>query len=172
MGMTAARTIAQLFVPAIACQGSRGPRRHCGKWPSALRFIQQSSVGRMKNSVLVIDDDDGVRDSCIELLRAFGFEGIAAKNGRQGLATYRQMRPAVVLTDLLLPNMDGIEIIREIRRIAPEAKIIAMSGGAKLDKADLLDSARLLGADATIPKPIDADLLLTTISRMLSSPDE
>jgi two-component system, chemotaxis family, chemotaxis protein CheY len=121
----------------------------------------------MNRCVLVIDDDDAVRDSCIEILRALGFDVIAAKNGRQGVAAYREARPAVVLTDLLLPNMDGIEIIREIRRIAPEAKIIAMSGGADLNKADLLDSARLLGADATIPKPLDVNDLLALINDLV-----
>lgn len=66
----------------------------------------------------------------------------------------------MVLTDILMPGQDGIELIREIRRAHVNVKIIAMSGGGYVDKTDYLRYARLLGADATINKPADIDELV------------
>jgi DNA-binding response OmpR family regulator len=117
----------------------------------------------MAASILIIDDDDTVRDSCAVLLGALGFDVLTAPNGREGVGEFGRNRPDIVLTDVLMPQMDGIETIREIRRAAPGAKIIAMSGGGRTGFNYLLDQMHLLGADAVLEKPFTPDALAAAL---------
>jgi CheY-like chemotaxis protein len=119
-----------------------------------------SSLKDGEGTVLIIDDDPGMLDSLATLLDSRGFRVLTASNGVRALQVIRESAPRVVLTDILMPGQDGIEIIRAIRRAHINVKIIAMSGGARIDKMDLLRYARLLGADATISKPADTDELV------------
>src|SRR5256885_9983587 len=91
--------------------------------------------------VLLIGDDAGVRDSLAMLLQAHGLSVVAAANGRTGLEVFRAQRPRVVVTDILMPEQDGIGAILQMRRERPDAKIVAMSGGGRIDKADYLTTA-------------------------------
>src|SRR5581483_6000106 len=78
--------------------------------------------------------------------------------------------PDIVLTELVMPERDGIELLREIKRGTPQTKVIAMSGGGNCLPAEfVLHLARKLGADATVSKPIDATRLLETIEKVLST---
>ena len=108
-------------------------------------------------TVLVIDDDEAVRASLEMLLEAYGYEVVLARDGRQGLAAFRANSPDVVLVDLMMPVMDGMETIERIRREWPDAYVIAMSGGAGIGNWDGLAAARELGADHAIEKPFEAD---------------
>jgi DNA-binding response OmpR family regulator len=108
-----------------------------------------------EGAVLIIDDDVGMRDLLVTLLEAHGIRVLTASNGIRGLQVIRESAPRVVLTDILMPEQDGMETIRAIRRAHLDVKIIAMSGGGYIDKTDYLRYARMLGADATINKPAD-----------------
>src|SRR5690348_15772000 len=79
-------------------------------------------------TVLVIDDEAVVRQSLETLLETYGFQVALARDGAQGLAAFRRIAPDLVLTDIVMPNQDGIETILTMRRERPAAKIIAMSG--------------------------------------------
>jgi DNA-binding response OmpR family regulator len=114
-------------------------------------------------TVLVIDDDEAVRASLEMLLEAYGYEVVLARDGRQGLAAFRANSPDVVLVDLMMPVMDGMETIERIRREWPDAYVIAMSGGAGIGNWDGLAAARELGADHAIEKPFEADELLALL---------
>jgi two-component system chemotaxis response regulator CheY len=114
-------------------------------------------------TVLVIDDDDAVRQSLEMLLEAYDYEVVLARDGRQGLAAFRANKPDIVLVDLMMPVQDGIETIVEIRREWPGAFIVAMSGGARIGNWDGLAVARELGADHAIEKPFEADELLAIL---------
>lgn len=116
--------------------------------------------------ILLIDDDGGVRDSLALLLETHGYRVITARDGRRGIAAFGEHRPAVVVTDILMPEQDGIGAIREMRRLNPNTKIIAMSGGGKVDKADYLTVAEQLGADIGIEKA-HLDQLLTILPKLL-----
>ena len=105
--------------------------------------------------VLVIDDDDQVRRMATKILSAEGHEVIAAANGLQGVAQCRANRPALVVTDIIMPEQEGIETILTIRREWPQIKIIAISGGG-VGGIDVLQMARILGADDVLPKPFRA----------------
>ena len=114
-----------------------------------------------QSAILVIDDEDEVRTSIVNLLRNTGFTVVEAPNGRRGMEQLSQHYVTLVLTDILMPEMDGLEVVMEIRRSHPTKKIVAMSKGL-----DLLRLAKALGAHATVAKPFEARDLLDTISRV------
>ena len=120
-----------------------------------------------EGAVLIVDDDAGMRDSLVALLGAYGFQVLTASDGIRGLQVVRESAPRVVLTDILMPGQDGMETIKEMRRMHPDVKIIAMSGGGQIDKMDYLEYARMLGADATISKPADIDELVQLLESLL-----
>src|ERR1700694_2289923 len=84
-------------------------------------------------AVLIIDDDVEMRDLLVTLLDAHGFRVLTASNGVRGLQMIRESAPRVVLTDILMPEQDGMETIRAVRRAHPDVKIIAMSGGGYIE---------------------------------------
>lgn len=118
--------------------------------------------------VLVIDDDPVLLRSLARLLKAHGLDVATAGNGREGLAIFRKISPAVVLTDILMPIMDGTRTITAIRRERPDVKIIAMSGGSLT--SDFLAMAKKLGADNALEKPFDVSVLVAMIRRHLRPP--
>jgi DNA-binding response OmpR family regulator len=120
-----------------------------------------------EGTVLIIDDDAGTLDSLVTLLDAYGFRVLTASNGVRGLQVIRESAPRVVLTAILMPDQDGMETIRAVRRAHPDVKIIAMSGGGQIDKMHYLRYAHMLGADATINKPTDIDELVRLLRTFL-----
>ena len=93
---------------------------------------------------------------------------IEADSGKDALQVCRTEPPDLVLTDLIMPDTDGMEVIRELRRSAPDVKIIAMSGGGRVDALDYLWIARRLGAVCTLNKPFQTGELVEAIDRALS----
>jgi two-component system, chemotaxis family, chemotaxis protein CheY len=114
-------------------------------------------------SILVIDDDAAVLHSLSAILEDAGFLVHTASDGVKGLAAFRAHRPTLVLTDIIMPEKEGIAVTMEIRRECPSARIIAMSGGGRIGKGDFLEIASELGADATLAKPFDGDQLLKAV---------
>jgi two-component system chemotaxis response regulator CheY len=117
--------------------------------------------------LLVIDDNPAFLRSLVRLLAVHGLDVAVARNGREGLAIFRRISPAVVLTDILMPVQDGISTLMAMRREQPGVKIIAMSGGGL--KSDFLTVAKKLGADSTVEKPFDVGELAALIRRYLAS---
>jgi DNA-binding response OmpR family regulator len=116
--------------------------------------------------ILVIDDDDQVRRMAMKVLSADGHEVIAAADGLQGMARCRANSPALVITDIIMPEQEGIETILAIRREWPAIKIIAISGGGTLGETEVLRMARILGADDVLPKPFRAQELRRRVSAL------
>lgn len=114
-----------------------------------------------KLSVMVVDDEDSVREVLCENLAECGFNVVFARDGQEALTMLEEggHRPAVVITDIIMPRREGLEVIREIRRKFPEIRLIAISGGGRTKSADFLQLAKKLGADAILPKPLDIDVL-------------
>ena len=106
--------------------------------------------------VLVIDDDDRIRRMVARVLSADGHRVSCAADGAAGMVTFRREHPDAVVTDIIMPEKEGIETIVTIRRERPQTKIIAISGGGRLGDIELLRMARLLGADDVLPKPFRA----------------
>lgn len=122
--------------------------------------------------VLVIDDDDDTRRMLCEVLTRAGHEAVDAADGRAGVARYRENRADVVITDIFMPDQDGLETIREIRREFLHARIIAISGGGRRSNFDYLPSALMLGARRTMDKPFTPAELLQAVAEVLEEPDQ
>jgi two-component system, chemotaxis family, chemotaxis protein CheY len=120
-------------------------------------------------TVLVIDDEPTIRQSLEVLLETYGFQVALARDGAQGLAAFRRIEPDLVLTDIVMPNQDGIETILTMRRERPEAKIIAMSGRGSVGNTEYIDIAARLGADAAIPKPLEASKLIAAVEALMAA---
>jgi CheY-like chemotaxis protein len=120
-------------------------------------------------AVLVVDDDPAILHSLRALLESGGIPIATARDGLEGLAAFRRIKPAVVLTDIIMPEQDGIGAIVEMRRQRPDLKIIAMSGGGRIGKSDFLTVAKKLGADAVIEKPFDPDELVKLLQTFLQA---
>lgn len=121
-------------------------------------------------SILLVEDDDGVRAVLHKTLVAAGHEVEDAANGDIALAAYRRRPRDLVITDLVMPEKDGLETISALRRINPAAKIIAISGGGRtLGLGHLyLDTARSIGAGRTLAKPFTSAALLSAVSAVLA----
>jgi CheY-like chemotaxis protein len=117
--------------------------------------------------ILVIDDVATMRD----LVRRGERSLIEAEDGEVGLCMVEDQHPVVLITDLIMPNMEGIETIQQIRRSRPNAKIIAMSmsGATDFSGASYLNTARKLGADAVLAKPFQRAALLDAVDQLLST---
>ena len=118
--------------------------------------------------VLVIDDEVRFRDLVREILEEAGHQVIEAPDGKVGVRTFREHRPDLVITDLFMPEQEGIETIRRLRTEAPDVRIIAMSGGGTYGFVDTLDGLEVLGADATLRKPFRNEDLLNTVAETLA----
>lgn len=113
--------------------------------------------------VLVIDDEAAMRALFAAVLREAGYEVYEAADGRAGLVLYHRHRPELVITDIIMPNQEGIETIRMLHAANPEVKIIAVSGGGRIGDLDFLRIAKEFGAVATLAKPFRKQELLTLL---------
>src|ERR1035437_6242236 len=116
--------------------------------------------------ILVADDEAGVRRFLRAVLEEGGYEVVEAADGKQALQEALAGRVDLVITDLVMPEQGGIEIIQALRRDVPGVGIIAISGAVG---SQFLKTALLLGADAGLSKPVSADLLLARVAEVLKS---
>ena len=117
--------------------------------------------------VLLIDDDAGVRNSLRALLERAGYEVLDAPDGRAGLRMHAAQPADLIITDLFMPDYDGIETILELRRTDPTAKVVAVSGGGFGGSLDLSADARSLGALRTFRKPLNGQEVLEAVREIL-----
>lgn len=117
--------------------------------------------------ILVIEDDNAFRQVLVTMLARAGYEVIQAENGNEALRQCQNVQPDLVLTDIIMPDKEGLETIQELLGLAPNMKIIAMSGGGKFGPNNYLPLAEKLGAKRTLQKPFMRDELLSTIMEVL-----
>lgn len=118
-----------------------------------------------KGKILVIDDEDIVRTSCSRTLCPEGYEVSLAKNGAEGLKMAGEDKFDLVLTDLKMPDMDGIEVLRSIREKCPETQVIIVTGYQTVDTSV---KAVKLGACDYIEKPFTPDALISAVREALT----
>ncbi len=114
--------------------------------------------------ILVVDDDEPLRKVVFLSLRLMGHDVIEASNGRAALKLCEIEPPEIVLTDLVMPEKEGLETIRELRCTHPDVKIIAMSGGGRNNAQNYLDIALRMGAVCTLQKPFSHEQLAAAIA--------
>lgn len=120
--------------------------------------------------ILVIDDEPLVREMLEVRLSRGGHEVVVAADGDKAMALHRKDPADLVITDIFMPEKDGIETIQEMLRDNPDLRIIAISGGSRVGNMDFLNVAAKLGASAVLKKPFDYDRLLKEIDDCLKQP--
>jgi CheY-like chemotaxis protein len=118
--------------------------------------------------VLIIDDEDAVRDAVRQILERAGYEVTEAADGRKGMVQLRQQPVDLVITDILMPEQEGIETIRVLRKEFPQIKILAISGGGRAGMFEVLPDAQLFGAHHTLAKPFERKDLLDAVTALVS----
>ena len=118
--------------------------------------------------ILIIDDDVKFLKMFRQILERAGHEVMEASDGRLGAKIFRQERPELIITDIFMPEQEGIETIIELKREFPMVKIIAMSGGGRKGNLDILTMAETLGADRSLSKPFERQEMLDAIEELVS----
>ena len=117
--------------------------------------------------ILIIDDDEQLLAMLRQTLEREGYEVMEASDGNEGLRRYRENPTDLIITDLIMPEKEGMETIMELRRDFPDVKIIAISGGGRVDPWQYLSIAKSFGVQYTFAKPIERKELLNAVRELL-----
>ena len=119
--------------------------------------------------ILVIDDEQLLRSTVVTILTRAAYSVEEASDGQAGIAMFHKNPPDVVITDIFMPNRDGIEVIKELKHSSPQTKIIVMTGGGNMRMTEFASVAKVLGADLVLDKPFESESLLAAINAVLVS---
>ena len=119
--------------------------------------------------ILIVDDEEQLRDVLKSVLQEEGHEIVEAGNGYAAMEEFRKAPTELIITDIVMPDKEGLETIIDFRRTYPDVRIIAMSGGGRNSPQDYLDMAKKLGATEVIAKPFSIDDFLSCVNRVLHS---
>jgi CheY-like chemotaxis protein len=122
--------------------------------------------------ILVIDDEPLLRSTVVTMLTREGFSVEEASDDAAGIATVHKNPPDVVITDIFMPNRDGIEVVMELKRSCPRTKIIARTGGGQQSMMEIASTAKFLGADHILYKPFERESLLAAMNAVLGTPPQ
>jgi DNA-binding response OmpR family regulator len=120
------------------------------------------------SSVLVVDDDKDFLAAVARVLRTAGFDVRTTSDSRAVPDLIRARKPQVVITDIMMPERDGVEVIAEIRKTTRGIRILAVSGRRQIGTVDLLGMAQALGADDGLMKPFDGDELVAKVNALVA----
>jgi len=118
--------------------------------------------------ILVIDDEPYILLMLKKMLERVGHKVEMAVNGAEGLEIFRKNPTDLIITDIVMPEKEGLETIRELKKEFPKLKIIAISGGGRIDSKEYLASAKLFGADRIFRKPFKQKEILEAVKEILS----
>lgn len=124
----------------------------------------------MPATILVADDDRHVRRILRKRLEQAGYKVVEASNGKRALRKFRKSEPQAVIADIIMPGMDGHQLIAELRADDPNVRIVAISGALDQDIHTLLDEAGRCGALRTLCKPFTSEQLFTALREVLEEP--
>jgi DNA-binding NtrC family response regulator len=142
-------------------------RKLSGRWGG--RWFLEGAMTVRAGRILIVDDDPSIRRTLEALLSRAGYEVTQASDGTEAVRLWREHGGDLVITDLHMPEKDGIQTIVELLSHTPGARIIAMSGGGQTKRLDLLGNATLLGAVLTIEKPFTISEMISLVGRALQS---
>lgn len=117
----------------------------------------------------MIEDDDDFRKMLKVMLRQAGYEVFEASNGKEGMIVYDSQEIDLVITDIFMPEKEGVQTVMELRDKNPAVKIIAISGGGSRDKLEYLESVKDIGVQKTFTKPFVSRDFLAGIRDLLES---
>lgn len=122
--------------------------------------------------ILVIDDDDAVLSLFGQFLESAGYSVMLAPDGGEGMRLMKQRNPDLIITDIMMPEMDGLELLMKIRKHHPGIPVIAISGGMKTQPASFLPQAKKFGAQHVFIKPVGLSDLLEAVQKLLGESAE
>lgn len=122
-----------------------------------------------KVKILIIEDDAVLRRALSNVVARLGCGVLEADNGVEGMKHFKQHKPDVIITDILMPEKEGLETIRDMRKESPGVRIIAISAGSPIYKMQFLELAEKFGASYTFNKPVDPQELLAAIRTLLTA---
>lgn len=117
--------------------------------------------------ILLVEDEPLLRKTLARVLRCAGHQIMQAKDGDEALARFSEARPELVITDLIMPGMDGFLTIQALLKLDSDVRILAMSGGGRLVRMNCLPMAKMLGAHRTLTKPFDRQELFAAVDSVL-----
>jgi CheY-like chemotaxis protein len=120
--------------------------------------------------VLLVDDEDAIREMLDLLLQRRGFLVVTARDGNEAVRFYKEQEFDLVITDLIMPGKEGIETILEMRAMKRPIRIIAISGGGRVDQSMYLHLAKSVGADRVVSKPFLPADFLKIVDEILAAP--
>jgi DNA-binding response OmpR family regulator len=121
--------------------------------------------------ILIVEDDKDLREMLKTSLVKRKYMVLEASNGKEALIRFKPSITDLLITDLIMPDEDGLKVIMKIKSIKPSVKIIAISGGGKAGPGNYLNLAKALGADEIFPKPFSLSDLLKKIDELLDNSD-
>ncbi len=123
-------------------------------------------VNKIMNKIVIVEDDIVIRESLKEILEMNNYEVMAIDSCLDLMKKVNEFKPDILITDIIMPDKDGIEIIIEAKKVLPNIILIAISGGGRIDSESYLNTAKYLGADATLKKPFTHKELLDCIANL------
>lgn len=120
--------------------------------------------------ILVVDDDAQIRLVLHQVLTRAGFSVQVATNGRECIVLHKQAPADLIITDIIMPEMEGFESIKSIRKISAGTKIIAISGGLRGGPLDVLTVAKMMGATRALAKPFKSEEIISAVNEVLAEP--
>ena len=126
----------------------------------------------MMRRILIIDDDHHILLMVKKMLERAGFEVDLASNGNEGLELFKKTPVDLVITDIIMPEKEGLETIREMKRLRSDLKIIAMSGGGKISADNYLNTAKIFGASRVMAKPFSQKQMVSAVQDLLGDPSD
>jgi CheY-like chemotaxis protein len=118
--------------------------------------------------ILLIDDDPTIQKVFSQFLTGMGHEIMQAENGKEGMSMLQETRPDLVITDIMMPEMDGLEILMHLRSTHNSVPVIAISGGMRALPVNFLQQAKLFGARYVFEKPVPLDVLRNAVKELLN----
>lgn len=120
--------------------------------------------------ILIVEDDQLLRDAMCALLRAERHEVLETGDGKEAIQRFESFAPDLVVTDIIMPDVEGLETIQSMRLVSPGVKILAISGGGRVGPDQYLTIAVKLGAASALEKPFSGPEFLGEVRRLLAAP--
>ena len=122
--------------------------------------------------ILIIDDEPDILLMLKRMLENAGYEIELASNGIEGLKLFAESPSELVITDIIMPEKEGLETIREMKQLQSDLKIIAMSGGGKISAENYLETAKIFGASIVLEKPFSQLQIVSAVKELLGAKSE
>jgi YesN/AraC family two-component response regulator len=118
--------------------------------------------------ILVVDDEPMIREGLKVALEMEGHKAVTASDGIEAMRMFYEQKPQLVITDIIMPESDGIEVICTVKEKNPDVKILAISGGGRISAKDHLKIAKQLGATGVLAKPFSTEELICEINKLFA----